>query len=233
MATLRARSAGRTISATLARTDVRVPLGLLLVAGVLGANVLFWHDARPGRPVLVAAHDVPAGRVLTRDDLAVTHAQLEGALAAMAIPEAELARAVGQMAIRPIAAGDLVESVDLGAGPVLGPGEAAVTVPVDPAAVYPLLARGDVVAVVGTSGRQTPQSQTVTLLPRAVVFDIGAQAIGVGMAPGGGSPDARVLNVTLIVPATELEAVAHAVVDWQVTLVLLPREDPNHAPAQR
>lgn len=234
MAITPASSTGRTISAALARTDARLVLGLLLAGVAITVNVALWRGGESSQALVVAAHEIPAGAVLARDDLTVGHARLQGPLAAMAIPGAQIERAIGETALQTIHAGALVTAPDLGPGPVLHAGEAAVTVPVDPAAVYPRLARGDVVAIVGTSARQTPQSQTVTVLPQAVVYDIGVQPTGFGGTSAAGAPDGRLLNVTLIVPSVDAEAVAHAVVDWQVTLVLLPRRDGAEAsPVQR
>jgi hypothetical protein len=79
------------------------------------------------------------------------------------------------------------------------------------------------VAVLGTSDKGEPGSQTVTLLESAVVYDISLEP---GPIIGKDGEEGRGLsNVTLIVPRSEAERVAHAVVGWDVTLALLSTQE--------
>lgn len=116
---------------------------------------------------------------------------------------------------------------DLASGPVIGPGEVAVTVPVEADAVYPGLRSGDAVAVLATRDKGKPESQTVTLLERAVVYDISLEPgrIAIGSGGDGAEENRGLTNVTLVVPRSEAERLAHAVVNWALTLALLSPQD--------
>ncbi len=207
-----------------ARVDGRMLLGVALVAAAVIGGLLFWGSARETVPVLVAARDLPAGHVLQADDLSVAQLRLEGDLSSLAIPDAELDAVAGRTTGTAVHAGEMLVWPDLATGPVIGPGEVAITVPVEADAVYPGLRAGDSVAVLGTSDKGEPGSQTVTLLESAVVYDIslapGPIAIG-----GDGKEGRGLSNVTLVVPRSEAERVAHAVVSWDVTLALLAPQE--------
>jgi len=207
-----------------ARVDGRMLLGVALVAAAVIGGLLFWGSARETVPVLVAARDLPAGHVLQADDLSVAQLRLEGDLSSLAIPDAELDDVAGRTTGTTVHAGEMLVWPDLTTGPVIGPGEVAITVPVEADAVYPGLRAGDSVAVLGTSDKGEPGSQTVTLLESAVVYDIslapGPIAIG-----GDGEEGRGLSNVTLVVPRSEAERVAHAVVSWDVTLALLSTQE--------
>ncbi len=209
--------------ATSGRLDGRMLLGIALVAVSITGGLLFWGSARDSVPVLVAARDLPAGHVLERSDLTVTRLRSEGALSSLMIAEAELDSVTGRMLGTPLHAGELVVRPDLASGPVLGPKEAAITIPVQADAVYPGLRPGDAVAVLATPGDGDSEGLTVTVLERATVYDVSLEPgrIAIGR-DGEGSDDGRGLtNVTLVVPRSEAERVAQATVSWTVTLALL------------
>ena len=114
---------------------------------------------------------------------------------------------------------------DLGSGPVIGPDQVAVTVPVQADAVYARLRRGDEVAVMATSDRGKPQSLTVALLERATVFDVALESSRVSLGGGGNTEeDGRLTNVTLLISRSEAQRVAHAVVNAELTVLLLAPE---------
>ena len=208
------------------RFDVRLAAGIVLVAVSVAGGLVLWNSVRETVPVLVASRDIPSGHVLEPGDLAVADVRLEGRPAAIAIPAAELDLAVGRTATGPVHAGELLVSPHLGDGPAIGPGEVAVTVPVEVDAVYPLLRRGDAVSVLGTSDPGQPGSRTETLLERALVFDLALAPSRITL--GGADEEGVPTNVTLVVPRGEAERLAHALVNWDVTLVLLGR--PGAAP---
>ena len=206
-----------------ARVDGRMLLGVALVAAAAIGGLLFWGSARETVPVLVATRDLPAGHVLQADDLSVAQLRLEGDLSSLAIPDAELDAVAGRTTGTAVHAGEMLVWPDLTTGPVIGPGEVAITVPVEADAVYPGLRAGDSVAVLGTSDKDEPGSQTVTLLESAVVYDISLEP---GPIIGRDGEEARGLsNVTLVVPRSEAERVAHAVVGWDVTLAFLSTQE--------
>ena len=216
-------SRGRLRPIALPRVDIRLLAGLALVAVAVVGGLTLWRQAQVTVPVVVAVRDIPAGHVIERADLDVTQARLEGSLAALAIAEAEINAIVGRTSVGTIHAGDLVVRPDLGTGPAIGPDQVAVTVPVQADAVYARIRRGDEVAVMATSDKGKPQSLTVALLARATVFDVAIESSRVSLGGSGGDAEAsgRLTNVTLLIPRAEAERVAHAVVNAQLTLLLL------------
>jgi Flp pilus assembly protein CpaB len=206
-----------------ARVDGRMLLGVALVAASVIGGLLFWGSARETVTVLVAARDIPAGHVLEADDLSVAQLRLEGDLSSIAIPDAELDAVAGKTTGTDVHAGEMLVWPDLATGPVIGPDEVAITVPVEADAVYPGLRAGDSVVVLGTSDKGEPGSETVTLLDSAIVYNISVEP---GPIIGNDGEEGRALsNVTLVVPRSEAERVAHAVVSWDVTLALLSTQE--------
>lgn len=218
-------SSGRTRAVALPRVDVRLLVGLALVAVALVGGLSLWRQAQITSPVIVAAREIAPGHVIERGDLEVTQARLEGPPAALALSESELDGIVGRTAAGAIHAGELVVLPDLGSGPVIGLDQVAVTVPVQADAVYARLRRGDEVAVMATSDRGKPQSLTVALLERATLFDVALESSRVSLGGGGNTEeDGRLTNVTLLIPRSEAERVAHAVVNAELTVLLLAPE---------
>lgn len=220
------RTSGRRLRAiALPRVDARLLAGLVLVAVAVAGGLTLWRQAQVTVPVVVAVREIPAGQVIQRDDLGLSQAKLEGPLSSLSFGETELGAIVGRTATETIHAGALVLRPDLGTGPVIGPNDVAVTVPVQSDAVYARLRRGDQVAVMSTSDRGKPQSLTVTLLERATVYDVSLESSRVSLGGGGDDEDGRLTNVTLLIPRSEAEDVAHAVVNAELTLLLLAPEE--------
>lgn len=218
-----AQTSGRRLGAVaLPRADVRLLVGLALVAVALVGGLSLWRQAQVTMPVVIAAREIAAGQVIERGDLDLTQARLEGPLAALTFGEAELSTLVGSTAAAAIHPGELVVRPDLGSGPVIGPDQVAVTMPVQADAVYARLRRGDEVAVMATSDEGKPQSLTQALLERATVFEVAFESSRVSLGGGGDSEqNGRLTNVTLLIPRSEAERVAHAVVNAELTLLLL------------
>lgn len=212
----------RTRSWPVPRIDLRLLVGLLLVAIALAGGVALVAQLRETAPVVVAARTLPPGHVITRDDLTVSEARLEGPLAGLAVGVADIGTVVGQTAGQTIHAGALVVRPDLGTGPVLAPGDVAITVAVEADAVYADLRRGDQVAVLETSEPGRPGSATRLLLDRATVYHVALDATRVGLGGGSAESGGRITNVTLVVPRTDAERVTHGLVAGRLTLVLVP-----------
>ncbi len=224
MTAIGARRQGARIAA-LGRIDARMLVGLLLVALSVVGGLVFWGATRETVPVLVAARDLPAGHALERDDLAIAQVKLESGQAALALPAAELDRLVGRTMSAPVYAGELLVRPRLASGPVLGPDDAAVTVPVRTDSIYPRLRPGDTVAVLVTRDKGKPTSQTSTLLERATVYAVAADASSASVSSSSrdAAEDAprRVSNVTLLISKADTERLAHAAVNWDLTVALL------------
>lgn len=209
------------------RIDVRLVLGIALVSVAVAGGLVFWNAVRQTTPFVVAAREIAPGHTITPDDLGVTEARVEGSLAMLAIREADAQSVIGRTAMEPIHPGALVLQPSLGSGPTVGPDQVAITIPVDANAVYPLLRAGDSVAVLATKDKGTPDSQTTTVLERATVYDVGGDATRVTLGSGDSDGDDQsgpLANVTVITPRVQVEQVTHALVDSQLTLVLLQQQ---------
>ncbi|MGE0600576.1 MAG: Flp pilus assembly protein CpaB [Dehalococcoidia bacterium] len=211
--------------------DRRMLAGVLLVVVSLAGGLLLWRSATDTTPILVAARDIPPGHVLQRDDLRIGEARLDGSLASMALTESDLEAAVGRTTSTTIHAGELVVHPDLAAGPVLGADQVAVTIPVAADSIYPGLRPTDEVSVLATSNPGRPESRTVTLLDRATVFAIGLERRVIRSSTSDNPNDgATVANITLAVPRSEAEAIAHAVANATLTIVLLAPQETSSQP---
>ncbi|MGE3073911.1 MAG: RcpC/CpaB family pilus assembly protein [Dehalococcoidia bacterium] len=213
------------------RVDRRMLAGVLLVVVSLAGGLLLWRSATGTTPILVAARDIPPGHVLQRDDLRIGEARLDGGLASMALTETDLEAAVGRTTSTTIHAGEMVVAPDLASGPVLGADEVAVTIPVAADTIYPGLRPTDQVALLATSNAGKPESRTVTLIDRATVFAIGLERRVIRSSTSDNPNDgATVANITLAVPRSEAEAVAHAVANATITVVLLAPQETTLQP---
>ena len=213
------------------RVDRRMLAGVLLVAVSLAGGLLLWRSATDTTPILVAARDIPPGHVIQRDDLRIGEARLGGSLASMALREADLEAAVGRTTSTTIHAGEMVVHPDLASGPVLGADEVAVTIPVSADTIYPGLRPTDQVALLATSNAGKLESKTVTLLDRATVFAIGLERRVIRSSTSNDPNDgATVANITLAAPRSQAEAVAHAVANATITVVLLAPQETSLQP---
>ena len=222
---------GRTGVTLPVRVDPRMLTGILLVVVSLAGGLLLWRSATDTTPILIAARDLPPGHVIQRDDLTIGEARLDGSLASLALTEADLDAAVGRTTSTSIHAGEMVVHPDFAAGPVLGADEVAVTIPVATDSIYPGLRPTDEVALLATTNAGRPESTTITLLDSATVFAIGLERRVIRSSSSNGPNDgATVANITLAVPRSEAEAVAHAVANATITVVLLAPQETSLQP---
>jgi Flp pilus assembly protein CpaB len=183
-------------------------------------GLLLWGSASDTTAVVVANKDMPQGHVIEAGDLSTTELRAEGSLSSLLIPQAEVDSLVGRTLGTRVVAGEPVIRSDLSSGPVIGPGEVAITIPVNADSVYPGLRPGDAVTVLGTAGGSQADGPTVTVLERALVYDVSAERSPTSIGSDGQSTRG-LTNVTLVVASGVAETVAHAAVSWTVTLALL------------
>ncbi|MBE7518467.1 MAG: hypothetical protein HS107_04395 [Thermoflexaceae bacterium] len=213
------------------RVDRRMLAGVLLVVVSLAGGLLLWRSATDTTSILVATTDIPPGHIIQRDDLTIGEARLDGGLASLALTDADLGAAVGLTTSTTIHAGEMLVRPDLASGPVLGVNEVAVTIPVAADTIYPGLRPTDEVALLATSNAGKPESRTVTLLDRATVFAIGLERRVIrSSATNSPNDDTSVANITLAVPRSEAEAIAHAVANATITVVLLAPQETRLQP---
>lgn len=205
-----------------ARFDLRMLVGGMIALVAVGVALAVWDAGRITVPVLAVSHELPAGHLLTANDLTTARVRLPAAQLARTLPAAEHDRIVGRALVGPAAAGDLLSGSRLATGVTLSPDDLAITVPVRTDTVYPRLRPGDAVTVLATRDRGKPSSQTGTLLPRATVYAVAAEAAISSSAGGEADPHRRLTNVTLVVAAVDAEALTHAAVNFDLTLALQP-----------
>lgn len=205
------------------RIDGRMLLGIALVAVSIAGGLLLWGAAGDTVPVVVADREMQPGHVIASDDLTIADLRTDGSLASLVVPETQLDTLIGQTVGTRVHAGEPVIRADLSTGPLIGPGKVAMTIPVESDSVYPGLRPGDAVSVLGTPGGAQADGLTVTVLERAVVYDVSLERSSTVIGRDG--EESRGLsNVTLVVAEDEAEQLAHASVSWTVTLALLPPE---------
>ncbi len=221
----------RTVAALPFRVERRMLAGILLVGLSVAGGLSLWRGATGTTTVLVAAADIQPGQVIQRDDLRLAEARLDGSLASLALTDGDLAAAIGRTAGNTVHAGEMLVRPDLATGPVLGPDQVAVTIPVKPDTVYPGLRPGDEVAVLATSNAGKTDSKTVTLLDRATVFDVGLERRIIRSVPAGNPDDGGELkHITVAIPRSQAETVANAIANAQLTIVLLSRQERSSQP---
>lgn len=205
------------------RIDGRMLLGIALVAVSIAGGLLLWGSAGDTVSVVVADRAMQPGHVITSDDLTIADLRTDGALSSLVIPEAQRDTLIGQTVGTRVHAGEPVIRADLSTGPLIGPGDVAITIAVESDSVYPGLRPGDAVSVLGTPGGAQANGLTVTVLERAVVYDVSLERSS-SVIGRDGEESRGLSNVTLVVAENEAEQLAHASVSWTVTLALLPPE---------
>jgi Flp pilus assembly protein CpaB len=202
-------------ASVLRRRERNVPLGVLGVLLVLGSILggLLWTHASVARTeVLVAAHDIPAGRRISDADLRAARLSSDGGVAL--IPAGQRGSVLGEIAAVPIPAGALLAPSEFGQSANLADDEAVVGVVLGPGATPTSdLRPGDRVAVVAAE-KDAPatanEPSAASVLATATVFSLDRAASNDGVA------------VSLRVPASAATRVAAAAANGSVRLVLLP-----------
>ena len=188
----------------------RLLAALLAAVAVLAALRAVEPPPTPSVPVLVAAHDLPAGQRLEAGDLTVVHVAPEHR------PRRAVAEpvALGRTLAAPLGAGEPVSDLRLVSEGLLdtAPGTAAVPVRVPDAGVVALLAVGDVVDVLATAPRD---GAARTVAPAARVLALPAAVTE--PAAASSPPPGRL--VVLGVPTGTAGTLAAAAVRDYVSLV--------------
>lgn len=208
--------------------DVRVWVGLLVaLVAALGVLTLL-SAARKTRPVLVAARDLPAGAVLSAADLSTSHALLDDQVYAVAVPAAQSATLVGRQLADPLYRGQVVARPQVSGKPLLGPGQLAMTVRIDPnKTAVGDLSPGDPVQVLLTTRPGEQGSTTSVALPRVTVYEVRREkplAIGLNDEDGSARADEPVVALSFVVSPQQAVALANARHNGELDVALLPPE---------
>jgi len=137
-----------------------------------GGSIAVWTTQQDTRGVLVAAHDLRAGTVLTAGDLAVARARLDDALYDAALSSQQLNSVLGRQLAEPAHANQVLVRAQLSTHPIVAPDQEIVSVPVriDNTAGGRVRA-GDAIQILGTDKKD---GTTRVVLPRITVYEVGA-----------------------------------------------------------
>lgn len=139
--------------------------GLLVAVAMLTVTVASRRDTAPAHRVLVAARDVPAGTVLTLDDLAATEIDVPDAQLDLLVNDP--AQLTGRPLVRALRGGELIAASD-SMDPTMAPQRSAVTIRLEPErALAGTVRAGEQIAVVATFG-----DCSEVIAPVATVVDV-------------------------------------------------------------
>ena len=212
------------------RLNVRLVVGLLVLAGAILSLVVLYRGAQPRTvAVLRAARDVQPGEVLQSSDLQVVAEALPEDVAATLVPAAERDALAGRRLAQPLNGGDLVTHRQVApAAHTLAPDERLYALPVPAETAQGLhLQAGDQVEIVVTTNRTRPdQAETRVVLPAVTILSIGSSqaspALGVSTGTDrAGLGTGRLVTLVLRTDDAGYQALARArqVGDLDLSLV--------------
>ena len=182
---------------------------LFVLVAVLAAGWL-WQQKSERVEVLAVTHAVPAGSILTRNDLEVVEvAGLPEALAA-----GESAEVIGSTAGVGLVAGQVLTPQMLTADPVPGPGERVVGVELDGTRTPAGLMPGDVIRVLAVPPTGDASSPAQLTTPTVLAESARVSSVD--------PTDGAVTRFALLVPQAEADRVAAFGAAGRVSLVQAP-----------
>lgn len=198
-----------------------------------------WHAAGTLRAVVVAAREIPARTVLTADLLTtreVPQAYLPDA------PLEQMAAAVGQLTLVPLAPRDVLRRAQLSVperagqlAAVVPPGRRAVAIPLDPQrGVGGWLQPGDVVDLYANfdfGAQEAVQGTTVLLLQRVAILSVGRDLAPAATA-GPAVPRSDNAVITVAVTPAEAQRILFTLDNGTLTCALHPVTDNAEPPVQ-
>lgn len=204
--------------------DVRAVLGVLLLLTAVAGSVAFWSASSGTQSVVVATHDLSVGATVSASDLGVARVRLDPSIYQRSVPAADLSSVIGKQVNEPVHADQLLVWPQLASGPALGRGRMALTIPVSAeTAAGGHIRPGDVVEVLGTTGRGTQDVRTAVVLPKVTVYDVGygtGPLVSTGASPSGAS-SGPIDSLTLVVTQQQAGRLAQARWAGQLDVALL------------
>ncbi|MBV9577338.1 MAG: hypothetical protein JO057_01975, partial [Chloroflexi bacterium] len=133
------------------RADPRAIVGVFLTLAALAGSVAFWVSTTDTRPVVIAAHDLPAGATLAAADLGIAYIRADDAIYQAALPGDMLDSLIGRQLDEPIHTDQVLARAQLATAFGLAPDQVAITIPAHPdTAVDGRLRPGDSVQILVT-----------------------------------------------------------------------------------
>jgi Flp pilus assembly protein CpaB len=210
------------------RADPRAIVGVFLTLAALAGSVAFWVSATDARPVVIAAHDLPAGATLTAADLGVAYIRADDAVYRAALPSDMLESLVGRQLGEPIHSEQVLARAQLADQFGLAPDQVAITIPARPdSAVDGRLRPGDSVQILVTVTDKTRnEAQAHAVVDRAQVFEVGHDvSLTSSSTATSDSADAAhgsIASVTLAVTVDQARQIAEARRTGELDVLLLP-----------
>lgn len=170
-------------------------VGLMVAALLGGLAYMNGVGQQPTYPVLMAAHELPRGAMVTSSDFQPQRVALPDSMASAAVPASAVSRVVGQRLAEPVHAGVPLLEAQVAGPTELVPGFQRVAFPVGPEhAAGGRLDVGDTVRVYVTGNRGKPDARTVVGLDHASVSAVGYQDIGLASSGTVGADTAQRLR---------------------------------------
>ena len=188
----------------------RAVLGGLLVATAAIGTFAAWSgaDDEPSTRYVVAAHDLPVGRVVTSDDVEVVAFEAPASVAEQAFASAELV--VGQRTVAPLQGGELVQRSAV-VVPEGDDGGRQVSFAIEAAdALAGTLEEGEEVDLLATFGASASTSATEVVAEGAVVARL---------TEGEGSSSGELVVLVTLPASADLLAVTDAIRQGALTIV--------------
>jgi len=167
-------------------------LGVMVAALLGGLAYLNGIGQQPTYPVLIAAHELSRGAIVTSNDFQPQRVALPDSMASMAVPASALSRVVGQRLAEPVHTGVPLLEAQVAGSTELVPGFQRVAFPVGPEhAAGGRLDIGDTVRIYVTTDRGKFNAHTMVGLDHADVSAVGYQDIGLASSTAVGADTAQ------------------------------------------
>jgi hypothetical protein len=215
---------------TLARRRIspRALVGVAVAALGVAVLAVLYRGQQPKQVlVLRAAHDLPAGAVLTAADLQPVAEAIPDDVVATLVTADRQPDLLGQRTSVPLTGGEFLTRSQLGqTRRGIGASQRLITIPIDTDTAVGLnLARGDTVELAATGSEQAQSTSTNIVVPAATVYDVGPVdgAAGVlGTAQKNGASTSRQTWLSLVVDESQVPAVGQARSAGDVLVALVP-----------
>lgn len=191
---------------------------VMVVAGLLGAllTLQVLRSADDRREVLTLRRNVPAGEVVTAADLTTTRVRVDSTVERSLVAADERGAVVGEVATRPLRAGDLVNRHDIRRG-APGTGLRSMTIPIETSrAVGGDLVAGDRVDVIATTDEGS----------EFIVTDAEVLRTGGGESDGPLRSSSDKYFVKIAVDAPEATAIAYGLKHGSLDVIAATGADP-------
>jgi len=168
------------------RLDLRLVVGAFLTIGVFVGTLAAYAGLSASRDVLVAARDLPAGAVLTAEDLTSVPVRLDDQTYRAAVPASKRSALAGTVLSVPLAAHQVLARAQLAAQGALAPGQEAFVISLPPdTAAGGAFQPGDQIQVIWVQGSKGAAGvQASVLIARVRVLAVTYQDAA-GLAAGG------------------------------------------------